>query len=161
MKNDILTSFIWRFPMRELIRQGLKQLFEARYLENQTTMKLQESLMNVLKELSNKSPILGAAIFSVEGLPLVSHFHAGTEEVSVAAMVAGIHAAGEQTVKELKQGDLKSIIIQGDLGTTLVISVSPDYILTVTAPENAALGLIFSDAKRTARDVRKILHQNS
>ncbi|RDE15468.1 MAG: hypothetical protein C4K48_03865 [Candidatus Thorarchaeota archaeon] len=130
-------------------------------MEDQTAMMIQEKLLAMLKELSNKSPILGAAIFSVEGLPLVSHFHAGTEEVTVAAMVAGIHAAGEQTVKELRQGDLKSIIIQGDLGTTLVISVSPDYILTVTAPENAALGLIFSDAKRTAKDARKILHQSA
>ncbi len=130
-------------------------------MEDQSAMMIQEKLLAMLKELSHKSPILGAAIFSVEGLPLVSHFHAGTEEVTVAAMVAGIHAAGEQTVKELKQGDLKSIIIQGDLGTTLVISVSPDYILTVTAPENAALGLIFSDAKRTARDARKILRQSA
>jgi predicted regulator of Ras-like GTPase activity (Roadblock/LC7/MglB family) len=130
-------------------------------LENEKAMKLQEHLMGILKDLSNRSPILGAAIFSVEGLPLVSHFHAGTEEVSVAAMVAGIHAAGEQTVKELKQGDLKSIIIEGDLGTTLVISISPDYLLTVTAPENAALGLIFSDAKRTAKDARVILYKSN
>ena len=117
--------------------------------------------MILLKDLSNKSPILGAAIFSGEGLPLVSHFHAGTEEVSVAAMVAGIHAAGEQTVKELKQGDLKSIIIQGDLGTTLVINVSTDYLLTVTAPENAALGLIFSDAKKAGKEARIILYQSN
>ncbi|TFG31047.1 hypothetical protein EU527_13450 [Candidatus Thorarchaeota archaeon] len=127
-------------------------------MEGYNNLKLQEHLLHLLKDLSNKSPILGSAIFSVEGLPLVSHFHAGTEEVSVAAMVAGIHAAGEQTVKELKQGDLKSIIIQGDLGTTLVINISTDYLLTVTAPENAALGLIFSDAKRAAREARKILH---
>lgn len=129
-------------------------------MEGDYSIKLQERLLTILKDLSNKSPILGAAIFSVEGLPLVSHFHAGTEEVSVAAMVAGIQAAGEQTVKELKQGDLKSIIIQGDLGSTLVINISPDYLLTVTAPENAALGLVFSDAKQTARDARKILHQS-
>jgi predicted regulator of Ras-like GTPase activity (Roadblock/LC7/MglB family) len=124
-------------------------------------MKLQDQLMILLKDLSNKSPILGAAIFSVEGLPLVSHFHAGTEEVSVAAMVAGIHAAGEQTVKELKQGDLKSIIIQGDLGTTLVINISTDYLLTVTAPDNAALGLIFSDAKKAGKEARIILYQSN
>ncbi|TFG29796.1 hypothetical protein EU528_09120 [Candidatus Thorarchaeota archaeon] len=130
-------------------------------MENHSAMKLQDQLMILLKDLSNKSPILGAAIFSVEGLPLVSHFHAGTEEVSVAAMVAGIHAAGEQTVKELKQGDLKSIIIQGDLGTTLVINVSTDYLLTVTAPDNAALGLIFSDAKRTAKEARIILYNSN
>lgn len=130
-------------------------------MEDQMAMKLQDGLLVLLKDLSNRSPILGAAIFSVEGLPLVSHFHAGTEEVSVAAMVAGIHAAAEQTVKELKQGDLKSIIIQGDLGSTLVISISQDYLLTVTAPENAAVGLVFSDAKRTAKDARKILHQSA
>lgn len=129
-------------------------------MENETAIKLQDKLLAILKDLSNRSPILGAAIFSIEGLPLVSHFHAGTEEVSVAAMVAGIHAAAEQTVKELRQGDLRSIIIQGDLGSTLVIAISQDYLLTVTAPENAAVGLVFSDAKRTAKDARIILHQS-
>lgn len=127
-------------------------------MQDPSSNKLQEHLRELLKTLANKSPILGAAIFSVEGLPLVSHFHAGTEEVSVAALVASMHSAGEQTVKELKQGDLKSIIITGSLGTTLVISISPDYILAVTAPENAMLGLIFTDAKRSAREARKILY---
>ena len=126
-------------------------------MEDPGAAKLRESLKDLLKSLSSKSPILGAAIFSVEGLPFVSHFHGGTEEVSVAAIVASIHAAGEQTVQELKQGELKSIIIQGDLGTTLVIAISPDYILAVTAPENAKLGLVFTDAKRCARDARKML----
>lgn len=129
-------------------------------MEDQSSiMKLQESLRELLRVLSSRSPILGAAVFSIEGLPLVSRFHGGTEEASVAAIVAAIHAAGEQTVKELRQGELKSIIIQGDLGTTLVISISVDYLLTVTAPENAKLGLIFSDAKKAAREARKILHQ--
>ena len=128
-------------------------------MEDTKVMKLQESISDLLKELASKSPILGAAVFSIEGLPFVSRFHSGTEEASIAAIVAAIHAAGDQTVKELRQGELKSIIIQGDMGTTLVISVSPDYLLTVTAPENAKLGLVFSDAKKTAREARKILHQ--
>jgi predicted regulator of Ras-like GTPase activity (Roadblock/LC7/MglB family) len=122
-------------------------------------MKLQETLNDLLKELSSRSPILGAAVLSIEGLPFVSRFHGGIEEASIAAIVAAIHAAGDQTVKELRQGELKAIIIQGDLGTTVVVSISADYLLTVTAPENAKLGLIFSDAKKTARDARKILYQ--
>ncbi|MBY8997079.1 MAG: roadblock/LC7 domain-containing protein [Candidatus Thorarchaeota archaeon] len=128
-------------------------------MEDQNVMKLQETLNNLLKELSNRSPILGAAVFSIEGLPFVSRFHGGTEEASIAAIVAAIHAAGDQTVKELRQGELKSIIIQGDLGTTVVIAISADYLLTVTAPDNVKLGLIFSDAKKTAREARKILYQ--
>lgn len=128
-------------------------------MEAQNVMKLQETLNDLLKELSSRSPILGAAVLSIEGLPFVSRFHGGIEEASIAAIVAAIHAAGDQTVKELRQGELKAIIIQGDLGTTVVVSISADYLLTVTAPENAKLGLIFSDAKKTARDARKILYQ--
>ncbi|MHA1636626.1 MAG: roadblock/LC7 domain-containing protein [Candidatus Thorarchaeota archaeon] len=114
-------------------------------------------LKQLLKELNSRSPILGAAIFSIEGLPLVSHFHAGVEEVSVAAMVASIQAVGEQTVTELRQGDLKSIIIQGTQGTTLTISMRGDYLFTITAPENAKLGLIFNDAKQAARKASNLL----
>lgn len=114
-------------------------------------------LKEVLKKLSNNSPILGAAILSVEGLPLVSHFHGGTEDVAVAAMVAGIHSAGVQAVRELRQGNLKSIIIEGNRGTTLVITMPSEYLLAITAPENARLGLIFNDAKRAAREASKIL----
>lgn len=128
-------------------------------MEDTNVTKLQETLSDLLRELSSKSPILGAAIFSIEGLPFVSRFHGGTEEASIAAIVAAIHAAGDQTVKELRQGELKSIIIEGDLGTTLVISISADYLLTVTAPENAKLGLIFSDAKKTAREAGKLLYR--
>jgi predicted regulator of Ras-like GTPase activity (Roadblock/LC7/MglB family) len=116
-----------------------------------------EQLKSILRDLSSRSPILGAAIFSVEGLPLVSYFHAGIEEASIAAMVASIQSVGELAVKELRQGELKSIIIQGTLGTTVVISIPDSYLLAVTAPENVKLGLIFNDAKVYAKKMSGIL----
>ncbi|MCK4483389.1 MAG: roadblock/LC7 domain-containing protein [Candidatus Thorarchaeota archaeon] len=116
-----------------------------------------KQLKSILRDLSNRSPILGAAIFSVEGLPLVSYFHAGIEEASIAAMVASIQSVGELAVKELRQGDLKSIIIQGTLGTTVVISIPDSYLLAVTAPENVKLGLVFNDAKVYAKKMSGIL----
>ncbi len=125
---------------------------------NQETMNEGMKLLKeLLVDLNHKSPILGAAIFSVEGLPFVSHFISGVEEVSVAAMVASIQAVGEQTVKELRQGDLKAIIIQGTRGTTLTISIPNGYLLTITAPDNAKLGLIFNDAKQCARKAADII----
>jgi len=116
-----------------------------------------EQLKMMLRDLSNRSPILGAAVFSVEGLPLVSYFHAGIEEASIAAMVASIQSVGELAVKELRQGDLKAIIIQGTLGTTVVISIPDSYLLAVTAPENVKLGLVFNDAKVYAKKMSGIL----
>lgn len=116
-----------------------------------------ELLKDMLRDLSSTSPILGAAVLSIEGLPLVSHFHAGTEDAAVAAMVASIYATGQQTVRELRQGALKSVIIQGDMGTTVVVSISPEYLLAVTAPENVKLGLVFNDSKQAARKAAKLL----
>jgi predicted regulator of Ras-like GTPase activity (Roadblock/LC7/MglB family) len=116
-----------------------------------------DMLKDLLKELANTSPILGAAILSIEGLPLVSYFHTGNDAVIISAMVAGIHSAGEQTVRELRQGDLKSIIVEGEFGKTLIIAIPDGYLLTITAPENAKLGLIFSDAKRAAREAGRLL----
>jgi hypothetical protein len=119
--------------------------------------KVPDMLKDLLKELANTSPILGGAILSIEGLPLVSYFHTGNDAVIISAMVAGIHSAGEQTVRELRQGDLKSIIIEGDFGKTLIITIPDGYLLTITAPENAKLGLVFNDAKRAAREAGKLL----
>ena len=116
-----------------------------------------EQLRLMLRDLSNRSPILGAAVFSVEGLPLVSYFHASVEEASIAAMVASIQSVGQLAVRELRQGDLKAIIIQGTLGTIVVISIPETYLLAVTSPENVKLGLVFNDAKVYAKKMSGVL----
>ncbi len=128
-------------------------------MHSQSAVDVIQLLKELLKNLSNSSPILGAAIFSVEGLPLVSHFHTNVEEASVAALAAGAYSAGEQTVKELRQGRLSSVIIQGTMGTTLIISLLDSFLLTVTAPENAKLGLVFNDAKRAAREASRLMQE--
>jgi len=139
------------------LHRDANRLREVNRLNQNSATDGLELLKNLLKDLSHRSPILGAAIFSVEGLPFVSHFTSGVEEVSVAAMVASIQAVGEQTVSELRQGELKAIIIQGTRGTTVTISITHGYLLTVTAPENAKLGLIFNDAKKCAREAGNLL----
>ncbi len=118
-----------------------------------------EQLKIMLRDLSNRSPILGAAVFSVEGLPLVSYFHASVEEASIAAMVASIQSVGQLAVRELRQGDLKAIIIQGTLGTIVVISIPDTYLLAVTSPENVKLGLVFNDAKVYAKKMSAVLRR--
>ncbi|MFX1368784.1 MAG: roadblock/LC7 domain-containing protein [Promethearchaeota archaeon] len=125
-------------------------------MEN-SALSIAAELKDLLRNLSNHSPVLGSAIFSDDGRPLVSHFHAGTDEAIIAAIVASIYGTGEQAVQQLRQGELKSVIVQGTMGTTLVISVISGYLLAVTAPDNAKLGLIFNDAKKLAREAARIL----
>ncbi len=128
-------------------------------LNHQTGNQIESMLRGMLKDLTNNSPVLGAAIFSIEGLPLVSHFYGGTEEVAIAAMVASMYSAAEQSVRELKQGNLKNVIVQGEFGTTVVIAIPDGYLLCVTASENAKLGLVFNDAKKTARETGRVIRE--
>ena len=124
-------------------------------MEN-SALSIAAELKDLLRDLSNHSPVQGSAIFSDDGRPLLSHFHAGTDEAIIAAIVASIYGTGEQAVQQLRQGDLRSVIVQGTMGTTLVISVISGYLLAVTAPDNAKLGLIFNDAKKLAREAARI-----
>jgi len=130
-------------------------------MHGQSAVDVPHLIRELLKDMSTNSPILGAAVLPVEGLPFVSYFHSGTNDAAVAALVASIHAAGEQTVKELRQGTIKSIIVEGSAGTTLVLAISKDYLLVVTAPENAKLGLVFNDAKRVGRETARLLQELS
>ena len=132
---------------------------EARRVNQQTGNQIETILRDMLKDLTTKSPILGVAIFSIEGLPLVSHFYGGTEEVTIAAMVASMYSAAEQSVRELRQGSLKSVIVEGEFGTTIVIAIPDGYLLCVTAPENAKLGLVFNDAKKAAHETGRVIRE--
>jgi predicted regulator of Ras-like GTPase activity (Roadblock/LC7/MglB family) len=116
-------------------------------------------LKELLKDLCTTSPVLGAAIFTVEGLPFVSYFNTGTEDVTVAAMVASLHSTSVQMLHELRQGSLKSIIVEGTGGKTVIVSVPPGYVLAVVAPDIARTGLVFGDAKRVARECTRLIEQ--
>ena len=114
-------------------------------------------MRELLRDLAKRSPILGAAVVSVEGLPLFSYVHTGSDEAAIAVLVSSAYSAGLQTVKELKQGQLRSVIIEGDAGMTLVIAISNTHLLAVTAPENTKLGLVFNDAKQAGRRAARLL----
>ncbi|NWF96286.1 MAG: roadblock/LC7 domain-containing protein [Candidatus Thorarchaeota archaeon] len=114
-------------------------------------------MRELLRDLAKRSPILGATIVSMEGLPLFSYLNTGSDEAAIAVLVSSAYSAGLQTVKELKQGHLKSVIIEGDAGTTLILAISESHLLTVIAPENAKLGLVFNDAKQVGRRAARLL----
>ncbi len=116
-------------------------------------------IRELLRDMTNNSPVIGAAVITTEGFPFLTHFKAGTNETALAAIISSLYSAGLQTVQELRQGRLKSVIIEGDCGTTLVLAISDNYLLAVTAPENAKLGLVFNDAKRVGREVARLLQE--
>ena len=110
-----------------------------------------QQLVEELKKLQISSPdIQASAIVSSDGLIIASALPNNVEEDRVSAMSAAMLSLGERISTELKRGDLDQVYIRGDSGYVMLMAVGNEAVLTVMANENAKLGLIFLDIKRTA-----------
>ena len=108
-------------------------------------------MVEELKKLQISSPdIQASAIVSSDGLIIASALPTNVEEDRVSAMSAAMLSLGERISTELNRGDLDQIYIRGDSGYVMLMAVGNEAVLTVMANENAKLGLIFLDIRRTA-----------
>ena len=109
-----------------------------------------QQMVEELKKLQISSPdIQASAIVSADGLIIASALPKNVEEDRVSAMSAAMLSLGERISGEMRRGELDQVYIRGNGGYVMLMSVGEDAVLTVMASENAKLGLIFLDIKRT------------
>lgn len=101
--------------------------------------------------------IVGSAVVSVDGLIMASALQKGTSEDRVSAMSAAMLSLGERIAGELGRGELDQVYIKGSKGYVILMSVGEEAVLTVLAGENARLGLVFLDMRRTIEALAKII----
>jgi predicted regulator of Ras-like GTPase activity (Roadblock/LC7/MglB family) len=106
---------------------------------------------------ASTTDIEASAIVSVDGLIMASALPANVEEDRVSAMSAAMLSLGERIAGELGRGSLDQVYIRGNQGYILLMSVGEEAVLTVMAREEAKLGLIFLDMRRTVEDLAALL----
>jgi predicted regulator of Ras-like GTPase activity (Roadblock/LC7/MglB family) len=117
-----------------------------------------ELLTILLKDLESTTPdIEASAVVSVDGLMIASALPRDVEEDRVAAMSAAMLSLGERTAVELARGNLSEVYVKGQNGYIVLMASGENAVLTALARENAKLGLVFLDMKRTAEEVGKLL----
>ncbi len=117
-----------------------------------------EQMIDCLKDLQVSTPdIEASAVVSVDGLIMASSLPAGVEEDRVSAMSAAMLSLGERIATELRRGILDQVYIRGEHGYVFLMSVGEEAVLTVLARQQAKLGLLFLDMKRTAQELAKIV----
>jgi len=115
-------------------------------------------MIDCLKDLQVSTPdIEASAVVSVDGLIMASSLPAGVEEDRVSAMSAAMLSLGERIATELGRGLLDQVYIRGENGYVFLMSVGEEAVLTVLARQQAKLGLLFLDMKRTAQELTKIV----
>ena len=110
-----------------------------------------QQMVEELKKLQiSSTDIQASAVVSADGLIIASALPKNVEEDRVSAMSAAMLSLGERISGEMRRGELDQVYIRGKDGHVMLMSVGEDAVLTVMASENAKLGLIFLDIKRTA-----------
>ena len=103
-----------------------------------------EDLRIMLEKLLEVNPdIQGAAIISVQGLPICFMLAQDTNEDLVSAMSAAILTMSEHAIKELIRGDLKCILIEGNKGIISLSKIGKEAILCILIRREASSTLTF------------------
>ncbi|QPC81165.1 roadblock/LC7 domain-containing protein [Phototrophicus methaneseepsis] len=111
-----------------------------------------------LRDLQSTTPeIEASAVVSVDGLIMASALPTGVEEDRVGAMSAAVLSLGERISSELGRGMLDQVYIKGIDGYVIVMSVGDEAVLTTLVRQNAKLGLIFLDMRRSADDLKNLV----
>lgn len=122
---------------------------------------MSENLTELLEALKNleavNSDIQGSAIVSVQGLPICSVLSQNSNEGIVSAMSAAILSVSERAVEELRRGQLKRILIDGDEGIIILSRAGSNAILCTLAKPNASLGMVFLNIQSISRKIALML----
>ena len=117
-----------------------------------------ELMVERLQDMQAASPdIIASAIVSVDGLIIASALPGDVEEDRVSAMSAAMLSLGERIATELGRGTLEQVYIRGDEGFVILTAVGEEAVLTALAREEAKLGLVFLEMRRTAEDLRRLV----
>jgi uncharacterized protein len=117
-----------------------------------------ELMVDRLRDLQGTTPeIEASAVVSVDGLIMASALPAGIEEDRVSAMSAAMLSLGERISSELGRGMLDQVYVKGGNGYVILMAVGEEAVLTTLVRQNAKLGLIFLDMRRSADDLAKLV----
>ena len=117
-----------------------------------------EQLVDLLRSLQMGTPeIEASALVSLDGLIIASALPPSVEEDRVSAMSAAMLSLGDRISNELGRGDLSQVFVKGGQGYVILMSVGEEAVLTVLAHQEAKLGLVFLDMRRTAKELASLL----
>ena len=117
-----------------------------------------EQLNRVLRSLQSESPDVEACVLiSEDGLVIASVLPQNIQEMRVAGMSATLLSLGQRAAHELTRGKLQQVLIRGEQGYVVMVSVGNGTLLLVLTTREAKLGLVFLDMDHAANDIRKII----
>ncbi|MFN7942963.1 MAG: roadblock/LC7 domain-containing protein [Thermoanaerobaculia bacterium] len=117
-----------------------------------------EQMQQTLRTLVSTTPdVEGAAMVTLDGLPLSSALPSGADEDRVSAMAAAVLSLGERTMHELQRGALEQVYVKGSNGYVILMQAGHDAVLQAIVGPSAKLGMVLLDMKRAAQELARMV----
>jgi len=116
-------------------------------------------LRSILRELNGSSTdIEASACISSDGHTIASVMGDGVDPDRFGAMCASLLALAHRAGQEIQRGNLKLVLVEGELGIMLLVHAGPDAILAVAAKPGKNLGKIILDSRKIALKLLEVLN---
>ena len=117
-----------------------------------------EAIMQILREAEQSvDGIQGVAVVSTDGLPMASAIETKMGEAELAALASSMLSIGSTAMDNLRKGELDSIYVKCDKGYILLRYSGPLAVVLFITEENARLGPLLLELKRTATRLEEML----
>lgn len=124
-------------------------------------MSLQQQFYQALDRFENSLPAVQAtALFDSDGLVLASRLRGEADDQRIGAMSAAILSISSRSGQELVRGPIQRVLVEGELGSMLVTSVSPEVILVALVGAQVKLGILFYECRQCISQIQTIMGIN-
>jgi len=139
--------------------QRLAQTEQEPEIKKMATKRKSDRIADVLSELLQESAdIEGAAVIGIDGLVYSANVpHRDMDIDLVGAAGAAMLGLSKRSVQQFKRGNFTRVLVQGDAGNIVVVSLNDDTLLIALTPNAVNLGMAFTEVKDSAAQLQDIL----
>lgn len=125
---------------------------------NASAVHCKDQITVLLRELQDMdSEIEATAVVSIEGVIIASSLNNVLNDERVAAMSAAMVGLGERIAMELGRGELDQVVIRGDAGSVILMSINDEAVLTAVIKDELQLGLVFLDMRKASAELAEMV----
>ncbi|MHA1223883.1 MAG: roadblock/LC7 domain-containing protein [Candidatus Heimdallarchaeaceae archaeon] len=113
-------------------------------------------LVQILRNISLECKLAAIAVVSYEGQELAFFAEKSTDPIILSALASALNSAGQQTVNQIKVGNLDQVIIKGTEGFVILQNLN-QFIVLAASKETYSLALAMTVLGKYGKDVYKLL----
>jgi len=113
-------------------------------------------LLIILRDISRECSLSAIAVVSSEGQELAFFAERSTDQVVMSALASALNSAGQQTVNQIKCGNLDQVIIKGSEGFVILLNLD-QYIVLAASKDIYTLALAMNILGKYGKRVYQIL----